>query len=147
MKGKAAKRPARTDDHRLYELMFEMGRLLKHQMSVDGYGPSFYLHLEILRFLADAPDSDMRELAQYLRVTAPSATGLVDALIAQKLVIRKPDPKDRRRVLISLSPKGDATIKKAARHREAAFARITTPLSRSDRMELIRILSIITHRN
>jgi|SRR6185437_3257452 len=134
----------RTDDQRLFELMFAMGRLLKHQMSADGFGPSSYLHSEILRYLADAPDSDMRDLARYLRVAAPSATGLVDALVAQGLVARRPDPKDRRRVRISVSPKGAAAIKKAARHREAAFARITKPLSAKDKREMIRILSVIT---
>ena len=143
MKGKRTARQGM--DRRLSELMFEMGRLLKHQMSVDGYGPSFYLHLETLRYLAESRDSDMRDLARYLRISAPSATGLIDALVKQKLVVRKPDPGDRRRVLISVSQKGRATITRAAKHREAAFARVTAPLSARDREELIRILSVITH--
>jgi DNA-binding MarR family transcriptional regulator len=129
---------------RLNELMFEMGRMLKQQMTADGYGPSSYLHIELLRYLTGEAEADMRDVARYLRVSAPSATGLVDTLVREKLVARKPDPKDRRRVLITVSPKGRAAIARAAKHREAAFARVAEPLSSADRAELIRILTIIT---
>jgi DNA-binding MarR family transcriptional regulator len=137
------KRAAHETD-RLSELMFEMGRLLKHQMSVDGYGPSFYLHLETLRFIAERESVDMREVAVYLRISAPSATGLIDALARQKLVERSADKNDRRRVCVKLTKKGMSTIEKAKTHRAEAFARVTKPLSPKDRAELIRILTIIT---
>ncbi|HEX7651589.1 MAG TPA: MarR family transcriptional regulator [Candidatus Paceibacterota bacterium] len=136
---------ARPGDQ-LFPLMFEMGRLLKHQFSVDGYGPSSYLHLETLRHLREAGTLDMGAVAGYLRVAAPSATALVNALARDGLIIRKPDAQDRRRVLLSVSAKGVRTLEDAAKRREAAFARLTAPLSAADRKEMARILTIITKR-
>lgn len=131
----------------LYELMFAMGRLLKHQMNVDGFGPSFYLHFETLRYLHESGDTDMRELAHYLRIAAPSATGLVDALVTDKLVVRKNDPADRRRVILAIAPAGLSMLKKAAQHRMRAFARVTAPLTAANQRELARILRIIIEHN
>jgi DNA-binding MarR family transcriptional regulator len=130
---------------RLNELMFELVRLMKQRMSTVGYSPSFYIHLETLRYLIESKDADMRDIAKYLRVSAPSATGLVDALVREKLASRIADRTDRRRVRIAVTKKGKQTVAKATKHREAVFARITAPLSSRDRGELIRILTTITH--
>jgi DNA-binding MarR family transcriptional regulator len=140
------KQKSTPDQDRLSELMFEMSRLLKHQFAADGYGPSFYLHLETLRYLQES-QTDMRDLAHYLRIAAPSATGLVNALVKQGLVVRKPDITDRRRVLLTVSAKGIRTLADACKRREAAFARVIEHLTAADRKELARILSVITKRS
>ncbi len=46
------------------------------------------------------------ELAERMRVTHHSAVGLVDRLQAMRLVRRTPSVQDRRRVQVSLTPKG-----------------------------------------
>jgi DNA-binding MarR family transcriptional regulator len=144
MKVNATRKP-KPSGKRLGELLFELLRVMKQQMNAQGYGPSSYLHLETLRYLAEAgEDADMRDIAEYLRVSAPSATGLVDALVREKLVTRRSDPADRRRVRISVSKKGKKAVADAVKHRAAAFARITATLTRADCEELIRILTIIT---
>lgn len=46
------------------------------------------------------------ELAERLQVAHHSAVGLVDRLAAEKLVVREASEEDRRRVFITLTPRG-----------------------------------------
>ena len=143
--GKSARKaPAKPVSARdLFPLMFEMGRLLKHQFSVDGYGPSSYVQLETLRFVAEKGEPDMREIAQYLRIAAPSATALADSLVKEGLLTRAEDPVDRRRVRLAVSAKGARLLRDTDERRAAAFARVVAPLSAGDRAEFARIIRVI----
>lgn len=127
----------------LFPLMFEMGRLLKHQFSVDGCGPSSYLQLETLRYVGETGEPDMRDIARYLRIAAPSATALVDSLVADGLLTRAPDAVDRRRVRLAVSAKGAKMLRTVEERRLKAFARVVSPLSAKDRSEFARIMRVI----
>ena len=52
------------------------------------------------------------ELAERLQLRHHSAVGLVDRLVAEKLVVRGPSAKDRRRVLIQLTRRGETILEK-----------------------------------
>jgi DNA-binding MarR family transcriptional regulator len=60
-----------------------------------------------------------RELAEIERVSAPSMTRTVAALVDRGLVLRAEDPNDRRSVLLSLSREGVEMLKAIRRRREA----------------------------
>ncbi len=73
--------------------------------------PSKWLRVETMRFIATRNRPSMRALADYLSITAPSATSLVRGLVAYGLVERTVNPCDRRASELSLTPKGDAELK------------------------------------
>ncbi len=52
------------------------------------------------------------ELAERLQVRHHSAVGLVDRLVADKLVRRQSAPNDRRQVYVRLTPHGEAVLAK-----------------------------------
>ena len=54
------------------------------------------------------------ELAERLQLRHHSAVGLVDRLVAEKLVIRVPSAEDRRQVLIQLTRRGETILEKLA---------------------------------
>ena len=59
------------------------------------------------------------ELAERLQVRHHSAVGLVDRLVAERLVIRAHSTADRRQVLIQLTPRGEKVLNRLASvHRE-----------------------------
>ena len=60
-----------------------------------------------------------RELAEIERVSAPSMTRTVAALVDRDLVLRAEDPNDGRSVLLSLSREGVEMLKAIRRRREA----------------------------
>jgi DNA-binding MarR family transcriptional regulator len=57
----------------------------------------------------------MTELSRLLIVSNGNVTGIVDRLVADRLVARRPAPDDRRSFLVRLTPKGDAEFAAVAR--------------------------------
>ena len=63
-----------------------------------------------LEYLSRKGDCLMSELAAFLNISRPAATGLINRLIAQKMVVRRMDQKDRRTVLVGATPKGRKVV-------------------------------------
>jgi DNA-binding MarR family transcriptional regulator len=61
-----------------------------------------------LNALAHGESHRMSELAEFTQLPPASLTRLVDGLVADNLVHRKPDPRDRRGVLVHLTERGVA---------------------------------------
>ncbi|MFC4034287.1 MarR family winged helix-turn-helix transcriptional regulator [Streptomyces polygonati] len=72
----------------------------------------------VLSAVADGAGHPMTEIAEYALLPAPSLTKLVDRMVADNLVYRRPDPGDRRRVLLHLAARGRILHQRAA-HRVA----------------------------
>jgi DNA-binding MarR family transcriptional regulator len=66
----------------------------------------------ILQLLADGRGHTMTEVADFVLVPAPSVTRLVDRMVTDGLVHRTADPNDRRRVLVHLTPRGEALARR-----------------------------------
>lgn len=73
--------------------------------------------LSALSRLQDAPRTP-GELAEAERVSPPSMTRTVAALVERGLVERTPDPADRRQVILSLSPDGRRVLRETRRRRD-----------------------------
>ncbi|HWB34150.1 MAG TPA: MarR family transcriptional regulator, partial [Candidatus Paceibacterota bacterium] len=71
---------------------------------------------------------------------APSATSLVDELVRQGYLRRDATREDRRRVELTLTPKGHRVASDIMRKRKAVFARMLKSLSPEDREDLNRVL-------
>ncbi len=92
--------------------------------------------LRTLAFLRNNPGSNLTDLAEYIGVSLPSMSKLVDALTFRVFIDRKPDPGDRRRVRLFLTEEGRAVLMKA---REAVKANFAAKLSRLDAEELAKV--------
>jgi len=77
-------------------------------------------------FVQRNPDSSLSDLADYLGLTLPSASKLVDGLVKQKLISRQESTIDRRRLTLVLTPNGESIVNSA---REAALANLTKIIS------------------
>jgi len=61
----------------------------------------------------------MGQLAERLQIRHHSAVGLVDRLAAETLVLRRPDPADRRQVQLTLTRRGEGILETlSAQHKE-----------------------------
>jgi MarR family transcriptional regulator, organic hydroperoxide resistance regulator len=81
----------------------------------------------LLEPLADGPLTN-GQLAEMAGVASPTATRMVDVLLARRLVTRLEDPVDRRAVLISLTPKGRQALTAKLREYDAVRRRIAAAL-------------------
>jgi DNA-binding MarR family transcriptional regulator len=70
--------------------------------------------VKALLWLAEGPLS-LSGIAEAVGVDAPYATLIVDTLEEQRLVERRPDPVDRRRKLVSLTPEGKEAVARVLR--------------------------------
>ena len=85
-----------------------------------------------------------RELAEIERVSPPSMTRTLAALVEDGLVIRQDDPLDRRQVFISLSAKGLLLLKETRRKRDAWMATRLKGISADEREVLVKATAILT---
>jgi len=84
-------------------------------------------------FIQRNPDASLSDLADYLGLTLPSASKLIDGLVKQKLISRQESTIDRRRLTLVLTPNGESIVNSA---REAALANLTKIISRLSHDEL-----------
>jgi DNA-binding MarR family transcriptional regulator len=82
----------------------------------------------------------LSELSDWLRIAARSATEVIDALESRHLVARRPDPDDRRAVLVELTEHGTAVLGAIGAARGTEAERAFGQLTAADRADLIRIL-------
>jgi DNA-binding MarR family transcriptional regulator len=79
-------------------------------------------------YLRHHEGASLSELAAYLGLTPPSASKLVDGLVAREMVSREPHRADRRRLMLTLTAEGRGVMRAA---REAAVSELATTLSGS----------------
>ncbi|MYS23905.1 DNA-binding transcriptional regulator, MarR family [Streptomyces sp. DvalAA-14] len=94
----------------------------------------------VLSAVADGAGHPMTEIAEYALLPAPSLTKLVDRMVADNLVYRRPDPGDRRRVLLHLAARGRILHQRAA-HRVAEDRAALRAALPADPDELARSLA------
>jgi DNA-binding MarR family transcriptional regulator len=81
------------------------------------------------------------ELSQRMMVSNGNVTGLVDRLVEQKLIERRPSPTDGRAMLVNLTTEGRKAFRTMARTHESWIAEIFDELSRGEIDELMRLLA------
>ena len=130
----------------IFSLTFELGRVMRQACAAGSITPFSLAHIEALRFVSERKNPTMRDLADYLRVTAPSASALVDELAGKGYFLRREDKTDRRLVRVSLSAEGKGFLAKVLRLRHKALHGLLVRLSLADRREFSRILSLLVKK-
>jgi len=85
-----------------------------------------------------------RELASALRIQPSNIVALLDELQRRGLLKRAPDPVDRRRHRVELTPRGRAALARATKATRAAEADLLAPLSAAERREFRALLVRLT---
>ncbi len=127
---------------------FSAFRALKHKLDLSS--PLFHLpiaQMETLRFLAEKKHVLMKELADFLAITPPSVTVLVNNLVFLEFAQRHSDTTDRRTVRLSLTKKGRDILDKATKQRCQVFKRLLSRINPQEQIKLLRILKKMNHDN
>jgi DNA-binding MarR family transcriptional regulator len=66
-----------------------------------------------LFYVSEHEGASLSELAEFMGLTLPSASKLVDHLVRRAILLREPDNVDRRRLTLRISRKGDALFNNA----------------------------------
>lgn len=81
---------------------------------IRGHGkPQLSLsQLRVLYFLRRRSQSSLSEVADYLDVTRPTMSAMVERLVQRGLVNRISDPAERRRIILTLTSEGAAEMER-----------------------------------
>lgn len=86
------------------------------------------------------------QLAEQAGVTRATMTGLIDTLERAGMVVRRPDPVDRRQVSVELTPAGQAFLDDMLPEHFSRINTLLEPLSENERRTLVRLLGKIADR-
>jgi DNA-binding MarR family transcriptional regulator len=107
----------RVDYATLATLRYQIRRFLRGRelaARAAGIAPQQYqLLLQLKGLDADGPTT-VGALAERLQVRHHSAVGLVDRLARRRMVARRRDQRDRRGVVVGLTPRGEAVLRRLA---------------------------------
>ncbi len=138
-----------ADDHRgisddLGELFARVARQQRRATlgALEPYGVSPH-QARALRQIIKLGPLRPSKLAEQLRINLRSATDVVDALVGAGLLIREPDPGDRRAILVSATPEGIQRSEQIGKVRAQQGDVFLSALDEADRAQLRRILQIL----
>ncbi|MFW3171698.1 MarR family winged helix-turn-helix transcriptional regulator [Geodermatophilus sp. CPCC 206100] len=101
-------------------------------------------HARALHVVCTRAGTRLSDLAEALHIAPRSATEVADALQARGLVERRPDPRDRRAVVLTPTAAGSQVQREVAAARAADTRDLFTRLEPADRTALTRILRRLT---
>ncbi len=81
----------------------------------------------------------MRDLADFLCVTPPSATSLIDSLVESKLLKRNFDNADRRTIRLTITALGEKAMKKEFKQIAHQMKKVLNCLEKNEQTQLISI--------
>ena len=144
------KRVPRTQRHnsqevaRVTSLFFAVRRIMRTTLAKDKkLDPSTWLRIETMKFIGEHDESKMKDIADYLSITAPSATSLMSGLVRSGFVMGRTDQHDRRASRLILTAKGKAELKKAIAHGLRVLSPLFSVLSKAELAALTKALERI----
>ena len=98
-------------------------------------------HIRALGFLGANPDADLSAVADYVGLTLPSMSTLVDVLVRRGLVARLDAPHDRRRLRLRLTATGNKALRRALAAAQAVLEARFGDLPPGERALVIRAMA------
>ncbi|MCS7087725.1 MAG: MarR family transcriptional regulator [Thermoflexales bacterium] len=123
------------------QLVPQMAHAVAEALRSDG-DPNTLMQAHTLRMLSEKPRS-FKELVALRRVSAPTLSRTINALVKRGWVERVPHAHDRRQVLLRLTPAGLAEFERLRAQVQAHLAARFCRLSPADRATLWRALNVL----
>lgn len=99
--------------------------------------------IDTLMYIADKENPSMKEIADHLKITPPSATAIVEIMQKKNLITRVSNEKDRRTIRVSLTPKAWKLFKSVHKIKIDIFNKMLSKLQDEERKQLVKILNIL----
>lgn len=138
-------------NHGLAQLLSQAERRMTHRLErLLGDGGVSLGEWRVLSCLANGGGRPMNEVAEFAMLPPPTLTKVVDRMVAGNLVYRGIDVRDRRRVLVFLTPRGRALHRRLHRlveDEQGELQESCDPEALSDLTRLlVRLIETLDHR-
>ena len=91
--------------------------------------------------LRDLDEVSQNQLGRLTAMDAATMQGVIKRLASRNLIDRRPDPDDRRRLILSLSPEGRALIERLLSNGSNITQKTLEPLSAAEQKTFIQLLT------
>jgi DNA-binding MarR family transcriptional regulator len=125
--------------NQIMSLIFTVRNLMHDKIAQKNNKKTSFLQMITLRFIKHKKPT-MKEIADYLTITAPSATSLVNSLMKDEVVKREEEKEDRRIVRIVMTQRGEVYLKKGMDCMLEKFKKNLEALNQKEQVELAKIL-------
>lgn len=126
---------------RLISLILNTIKMVHEQvLTANKLDPFTYLRLKTLRFIAEKPNSSMREVAEYFSITPPSTTSIIDALTRMGYVKRTYDKADRRIIRLTITKNGEKNLKEGFKEIKNRMEKLLSKLNEGEKINLAKIM-------
>lgn len=106
-----------------------------HELSVP--------HFRTLAYIGRHPGCSLSEVAEFIGLTLPSMSVLINGLVEEGLVLRQANLIDRRRVTLTLTEAGVAVHTSALDGTMARLQRLLAPLSAEECQTVVRAMELL----
>ena len=120
-------------------LMATLRNLMHGRMADKKANGVSFLQLVALRYIKEEKPL-MKDIADFLTITPPSATSFVETLCQAGLATRFPDPDDRRAVRIAITKKGEENLEIGLEEMTKKMRKALEKLDRQEQENLVNIL-------
>jgi len=135
-------------NEQILETLFQLVRNFKGSMSENiEHSHLTMLQCQALECIKKKLGTHMGDIAEHFSTTMPTATALIDKLIAAKLVKRENDVHDRRIVKIHLTKSGEKLLIEAKKQRAEKMSKLLSYLPEQDKLNLLRILNTLAQKS
>src|SRR3989441_7806170 len=138
-----AKQSGRRVAAEVLEVTLLVTRLVTPEVRRRGPRPLSLSHMRALGFLDGNPDADLSAVADYVGLTLPSMSALVDGLLRRGLVARLAAPHDRRRLRLRLTTTGNKALGTALAAAEAVLETRFSDLPPAKRALVVRAMACL----
>jgi DNA-binding MarR family transcriptional regulator len=125
-------------DEALMAFRYKITELFQKEAKKSGYSLT---HFDILMYIAEKGSVTMKNIADWLHITPPSASSLIEKLVKKKLVRRIQSDNDRRTIEITLGGEGHKLFKFLHEKKIAVFKKMYDKLNNKEKEDLVRILN------
>ncbi len=99
--------------------------------------------LDVLHLLRSFPGMTVTQMSEFLRMTQPNMTYVVNGLERDGFVLRAASPSNRRTTIVRLTKAGEALVSDITPRHIRAVTKAVARLSAADRNQLMRLLAIL----
>ncbi|MEV5283214.1 MarR family transcriptional regulator [Streptomyces sp. NPDC051993] len=99
------------------------------------------LHHAVLAAVCELGPVAQADLGRRLAIDPKDLVGILNDLQADGLTVREPDPRDRRKNAVTVTPAGRDVLRSCATAAEAANAQLLAPLAPAEARQLMALLT------
>jgi len=135
---------SKQSKNNLISLIFTATRLIRERTAGHGKVDPFSMaQFKVLALISEKGSPTMKEVADLLYITSPSATAIINRLVETRELERIYDKKDRRIVRLRLTEKGKKSFVERREVVTARMSKVIESLNEKEKGDLANILTKI----